>query len=156
EDGRASEAESLARQAADGLAGPGSLDEEPFALGVLARSLLAQNKLSEAQQAMDKARNLASRGQDVQIQMDVAINAGCVRVADGKTAESIASLRSVIDRAMKLGSVSYALQARLALGEVEVKAGKRIAGRATLVEIQRDAKTRGFTLIARQAAKAAV
>src|ERR1700730_7660625 len=40
EDGRAADAEPLARQAADGLSGLGSLDEEPYALGTLIRSLL--------------------------------------------------------------------------------------------------------------------
>lgn len=155
EEGRAADAESLARQAADGLSGLGSLDEEPYALGTLARSLIAQNKLSEAQQIMAKAEKLAQKSQDVHIQMDVAINSGRVQAAAGKTGESIASLNAVLGRAAKLGCVSCGLHARLALGEVEVKAGRTAAGRATLNALQREATTRGFLLIARKAAAAA-
>jgi serine/threonine protein kinase len=151
EDGRASEAEALARQAADGLSGLGSLDEEPYALGTLIRSLLAQNKLAEAQQIMAKAKELAQRSQDVHIQMDVATNSGRVLVAAGKTAESLAVLSAVLDRAIRLGCVSCALQVRLALGEAELKASRTAAGRTTLSALQKDATKRGFLLIARKA-----
>jgi TolB-like protein len=153
-DGRAAEAEPLARQAVDGLSGLGSLDEEPYALGTLARSLLAQNKVSEAQQAIAKARELAQRSQDVHIQMDVAINEGRVQAAAGKTDQSISSLSAVLSRAIRLGCVSCALQARLALGEAELKAGRTAAGRNTLNALQKEAATRGFLLIAREAARA--
>jgi eukaryotic-like serine/threonine-protein kinase len=153
-DGRVAEAEPLARQAADGLSGLGSLDEEPYALGTLTRSLLAQNKLSEAQRVMAKARGLAQRSQDVLIQMDVGINEGRVQAATGKTDQSISSLSAVLNRAIRLGCVSCALQARLALGEVELKAGRTAAGRTTLLALQKEATTRGFLLIAREAATA--
>ena len=153
EDGRAADAEPLARQAADGLSGLGSLDEEPYALGILIRSLLAQNKLPEAQQIMAKDRELAQKSQDVHIQMNVAIHSGLVLAAAGKTGEAIGTLSAVLERANKMGCVSCALQARLALGEIEVKAGKP-AGRATLNALQKEASNRGFLLIARKAAAA--
>ena len=46
------------------------------------------------------------------------------------------------------------LEARLAMGEVEMKSGMRTAGRARLAALQRDATTEGFLLLARKAAAA--
>jgi tetratricopeptide (TPR) repeat protein/TolB-like protein len=155
EDGRAAEAEGLARQAADGLAGPGALDEEPYALGILARSQVALNKLPEAKQTIAKAEDLAHRSQDVHIQMDVAINSARVRAASGESGAAFASLNAVLNRANKLGCIACALQARLALGEIEMKTGRTDAGRATLIALQKEASSRGFLLIARKAASAA-
>ena len=58
--------------------------------------------------------------------------------------------------AKKYGYLSYEYQARLALGEVEMKAGKAAAGRARLAALEKDATGTGFLLIARKAGRKAV
>jgi len=50
--------------------------------------------------------------------------------------------------------VSIELDARLALAEIEMKLGQMTAGRAHLAAIEIDAKTKGYILIAREAATA--
>jgi TolB-like protein len=155
EEERFGEAEALARQAAAGLAGPGSLDEEPYALGILIRSLLAQNKVAEAQQALAKAEALSEKSQDVHIQMNVATNVGRVEGALGKPTQAVASVTAVLARATELGCAPCQFEARLALGEIEMKSGKTSAGRTHLEALEKDASARGFTLIALKAQKAA-
>lgn len=44
------------------------------------------------------------------------------------------------------------LDARLALAEIEMKAGQGTAGRVHLAAVEADAKTKGYNLIARKAA----
>ena len=52
----------------------------------------------------------------------------------------------------ELGLIEYALLARLAMGEAELRAGKTSAGRALLEELEQESRARGFVLIARKAA----
>jgi hypothetical protein len=46
------------------------------------------------------------------------------------------------------------MEARPVMGEVEVKSGMRTAGRSRQAALQRDATTKGFLLLAREAAAA--
>ena len=64
------------------------------------------------------------------------------------------TLHDTIASATKLGFVRYQLEARLALGEIELKSGKSKAGRVHLAALHRDATARGFLLIAHNAATA--
>ncbi len=52
---------------------------------------------------------------------------------------------------MKVGSYGRQLEARLALGEIEMKSGKTAAGRARLEALEAEARTKGYKLIARKA-----
>ena len=65
------------------------------------------------------------------------------------------SLEAVLTEAKKYGYLIYEYQARLALGEVEMKSGKATAGRARLAALDKDATRTGFLLIARKAEKEA-
>ncbi|MCP4660212.1 MAG: hypothetical protein GY856_32835, partial [bacterium] len=53
------------------------------------------------------------------------------------------------------GLLALQLEARLALGEVELAAGELTAGRSRLEALAEEARSRGFGLIARQAEKGA-
>jgi tetratricopeptide (TPR) repeat protein len=154
EAGRWGEAESLARKAADGLTELGSADEEPYALGILARALLRQGKVTEAQESIAKEQALSRNSQDVGIQMEVGTSAARVQAASRKPDAAVASLNALIARAAKLGCVSCAFEARLALGEIEVESGRPTPGRTRLRTLEREAKTRGFILTAQRAAAA--
>jgi hypothetical protein len=47
--------------------------------------------------------------------------------------------------------VSYEFEIRLALGEIEMKSGKRSSGTDRLKSLERDATAKGFLLVARKA-----
>jgi hypothetical protein len=63
-------------------------------------------------------------------------------------------LATIITKSRALGYMGTALDARLALAEIEIKAGQTTAGRAHLTAIEADAKAKGYNLIARKAATA--
>jgi hypothetical protein len=84
----------------------------------------------------------------------VGISAGRIRAAEGKP-DAASSLRSVIGEATRLGFVPFQLEARLALGELEMKLGANDTGRADLKSLEKDATARNFLLIARKAHTAA-
>ena len=60
----------------------------------------------------------------------------------------------VITKSRELGYQGIELDARLALGEIEMKAGQPTAGRRHLTSVEADAKSKGYNLVAHKAAKA--
>lgn len=85
----------------------------------------------------------------------VAITAGLIHAANGKTAEATKSLDAALAEARKLECGRLSLEARLALGELEMKQGKKAAAGEHLAALEKDAKAKGFLLIARKANAAA-
>ena len=63
------------------------------------------------------------------------------------------SLNTALAESRKYGYRDLEFEARLALGEIEMKSGNRDASRATLRTLERDARAKGFLLVARKAAK---
>jgi hypothetical protein len=74
-----------------------------------------------------------------------------VQAASGKTAQAKETLKGVLAKATKWGYIGYQLEARLTLLEVELRAGKTSASVTALEQLQKDAKDKGFDLIARKA-----
>jgi hypothetical protein len=81
-----------------------------------------------------------------------ALTAGRVLAAAGETAAALTSLESTVADARKGGVTAYELEARIALGEVELQAGRGQAGRGRLREAEAEARRLGLELLARQAA----
>jgi hypothetical protein len=71
----------------------------------------------------------------------------------GESAESRKRLEPVLSEAKKYGYLYYEYQARLALGEVDLKSGNTASGRTQLAALNQDATRAGFLLIARKAQK---
>jgi hypothetical protein len=63
-------------------------------------------------------------------------------------AQVIGVFEAVVAEAAKARMLHDELEARLALGEIEMKSGKTHEGRARLVTLERDATAQGFGLIA--------
>jgi len=76
-----------------------------------------------------------------------------VRAARGETAKAIASLRSDLAKADSNGNKFTAFEVALALGEVELRAG-RPEGRPRLLKLEQEAKSKEFFRIARLAREA--
>jgi eukaryotic-like serine/threonine-protein kinase len=155
-----SDEEATIRQAIEALQQQKAHDDETLAWGTLARTLLAQGKAADAKQAMQQARSLAAKSQNPNIRWQTAINGALIEAAEKDFPRSAAGtgarseLATIITKSRALGYMGTALDARLALAEIEIKAGQTTAGRAHLTAIEADAKAKGYNLIARKAATA--
>jgi eukaryotic-like serine/threonine-protein kinase len=150
-------AESTARESAQQLEKLNDVDDAAFAYYVLARALASQGKTTDAHAAIDKASALTQKGGDTNIRLRVAVEAGIIGASSGAPAdvsEAKKSIQSVLADATKQNLTGIQLEARLGMGEVEMKSGDRSTGRAHLAALQKDATAKGFLLIARKAAAA--
>jgi DNA-binding winged helix-turn-helix (wHTH) protein/tetratricopeptide (TPR) repeat protein/TolB-like protein len=154
------EQEAAARQALEVFQKQKIRDDEIQAWCVLARALLAQGKAAEAKDAMQHARSLAAKSQNPNIRWPTAITAARIETAGKGVAHSAAGLAkqkelaAIVTKSRELGYQGIELDARLALAEMEMKAGQTTAGRAQLTAIEADAKAKGYNLVARKAALA--
>jgi len=81
----------------------------------------------------------------------LSVVAGRVDAALGKNAEARKAFETVLAEATTHPSLEGQLEARLALGDLEMNAGKAEAGRAQLAALEKEAAGKGFLLIARKA-----
>jgi tetratricopeptide (TPR) repeat protein len=151
-----SEQEAALRQALEVFQTQKLRDDETQAWCVLARALLAQGKVPAAKEAAQHALSLAAKSQNPDIRWRTAITAARVETS-GQDAAAYGSaaqkeLAAIITKSRELGYMGIELDARLALAEIEMKAGQSAAGRAHLTAIEADARAKGYTLIARKAA----
>jgi len=127
-------------------------DLEAGALAVLAQASLGLNRIPDAQSAAAKAAALAKKSQERHIIASVQIAEARVTAATGKPDDAAKDLKSVIADMTRLGLVNLQLEARLALGEIEIKSAKTAAtGQETLSALEKDATAAGFLFIARRA-----
>jgi eukaryotic-like serine/threonine-protein kinase len=154
------EQESGIQKVIDILRQQNARDDEIRAWSGLARALLAGDKLGAAKEAVQHARGLAAKSQNPEVRWRTAIAAATVATADKAAVGSGAGiaarkeLESVIVQSRKLGYRIVELDARLALAEIEMKAGQTTAARAHLTAIEAEAKAIGYNLVARKAATA--
>ncbi|MFY9560090.1 MAG: protein kinase [Terriglobales bacterium] len=154
EEGHIADAEKLARQAAGQFRSQNDVAGEADADAALIDSLRTQGKFAEAQSLAEIAQRLAEKSGDRGTAASVAIANARVRTSSGSAEEAAISLRRTVEETGKSGMRATQFDARLALGETEMKSGNRTAGRAELISLERDAKAKGFLLIARKAAAA--
>jgi hypothetical protein len=129
------------------------VESEAIAQLIVARGELAEGKTNEARGAIDQAVKLLPRVETRSRALMIRITAAQVQGRAGSARESLKSLSSALAEARRLGLVGVALEARLALGEMELAAGQRSTGLTRLAALKKDAQGTGFTLIARKAAK---
>ncbi len=152
------EQESTVRQDLDVFQKQKARDDEIGAWNLLAGVLVAEGKAAAAKDAMKHARSLAAKSQNPEIRWRTAITGARTETTDKvavRSATGIAArreLESVIAKACELGYHIVELDARLALAEIEMKAGQTTEGRAHLDAIEADAKTKGYLLVAKKAA----
>jgi eukaryotic-like serine/threonine-protein kinase len=154
------EQEAAMRQALEVFQKQKARDDETQAWCILARALLAEGKALGATDAMQHARSLAAKSQNPEIRWRTAITAARIETAEKGVAHSTSviatrkELAAIITKSRELGYQGIELDARLALAEIEMKAGQITAGRTHLAAIEEDAKATGYNLIARKAAVA--
>ena len=154
EHGQAKDVEPAVRSSREAVRKQGDFEDEIWADTVLARALLAEGKLAEAQKQIDAASVLAAKNQNQELRFKFTLAAASVRAASGKSTDLAAaagSLESALAQAISHGYVPYQYEARLALGEIEAESGHKSSARALLAALQKDAQAKGFDLIARKA-----
>lgn len=145
--GEAEAAGQLARTAAEELERQGAADTRALALATAALAAAARGDQAGARQTIDQATALLGAHQDLRARLLVEIRAA--RLGRIRTPE--AALEQVIAQAGQAGLLGPQLEARLALGEIEIERGRAAEGRARLEALQQEAQGLGYGLIARKA-----
>jgi DNA-binding winged helix-turn-helix (wHTH) protein/tetratricopeptide (TPR) repeat protein/TolB-like protein len=127
----------------------------------LSRALLAQGKLAEAGHAITHASKLADLREFPVLNLPLQLLQARVTGAAAKPgilgrhdlAAASEQIRVVIQKSQQLGLYNTNCEARLALGEVEMKLSPG-SGRAQLKALATETRSRGLELLARQADRA--
>jgi hypothetical protein len=119
---------------------------------MLARVLLAAGQPAAAQREIDHAWKLYGKSENLLIRLSLAAASGTVGAASGTIGGQRERLEAAIAEAARLGIKGLEFAARLALVDVESRAGNKSRARSLAAELEKDAAARGFGLIARKAA----
>lgn len=158
-------AESEARRLAAVFHELSAIDDEVLSDSLQALALCRQRRWVAAEQAAEKATELAPKTLDastrLQVQMDSAYVALVIDFATrspesrpSKTGEAVRALEAAREKAGRIGYVGLELETRLRLAQVELQYGKTGPGRARLEQVHRDAQAREFSLLANRAYEA--
>lgn len=150
EEGKAAESEQLAHEAAPILEQQKMAGDASVCAAVLARALLTQSQIDDAKAAADKALLFAHQTVDRPSNFAASLAAAEVDTARGKGTEASKALESVVTEAARYGYLGFEYEARLDLGDLDVQSGNRTAGRKRLQQLQEDARSKNFLLIARK------
>jgi tetratricopeptide (TPR) repeat protein len=121
---------------------------------ILSRALLAQGQLVEARQRIERVAAMAKESHNSWLEWAALITAARIQAASGSPAnigESVSRLEKIVAEAAAAGFPEVALEARLALGEIELKGGKAHAGRPRLESLEKDSANAGARLISLKA-----
>jgi serine/threonine protein kinase/tetratricopeptide (TPR) repeat protein len=151
-EGDGGSAEASAKLAAEAFAAANRPDDEASAMAVLARSRLRQEKYAESAQAIQRAEELSMASADRGVRLSVAITGASIRAARGDAAKAMKDLEGIVQEAHNANLVQFELEARLALAEVEIAAGRVQVGRRLLDALEKEASKRGYKFIADRAA----
>jgi DNA-binding winged helix-turn-helix (wHTH) protein/tetratricopeptide (TPR) repeat protein len=149
----AAQIENSVRQLVEVFHSGKSVNDEATAEALLARILLAREKRSEARAMVEQALLLSAKA-DTNVQLSVAVTAAYVQAAadQSRARQMAANLEKTIAQTRKLGYFGIELDARLTLGEIEMKSGAVSRGRGRLEAVKKDASERGFMVLAGKAA----
>ena len=153
ERGQIDETETRVREARQEFRNEKQIDDEMLADTVLARALVAQHKYEEAQREIAAGKSFVAKSQNRVNQFQLSIATAQLQAEQNRIEEAKRSLITILAEAKQTGLLEYQFEARLELGEIEMKSGKTASGRAHLGALQKDATSKGFLLIARKAAK---
>jgi ATP/maltotriose-dependent transcriptional regulator MalT len=159
EEDRAEQAESLIRTALDEFDKEKSDPDSSSAYTLLSRALLMQGKVDESRKAAQRGAELSLTSSDPALRLPAEIQQVRVEIATagdkiGKMGTALQRLHAVIANAKRLGYYNIECQARLALGELELKINSSL-GQKHLKALASETRSHGFELLARQAEHAA-
>ncbi len=150
EEGKAEEAERLARSAIGEFEREKAAENQASGAVVLARALLAQNKVAEAQASIKRARALMPASASLPSKFQLGIAEAQVAAASKQRSRAQTGYQAVLALASRRGFVQYVLEAKLGLGELAASKSSSQA-RRQLADLQSEAQEKGFVLIATKA-----
>jgi len=127
---------------------------EALAYALVAEARLQLGQEAEAREAGGRARSLAEKTENRELQIVIVGTAALIEAATGEPAAALVRLNRAVDQAKASGFVAASLEVRLARGLVQLGTKERRAGLDALLAVQKDAEARGFTLLARRAEEA--
>lgn len=145
------EAESQAKLAAEQFRMQGLSLDEVRSSAVLALAFVAERKVRDARNIL-KAVLVPGIKKELTYgdRLALMIAAGRVLSATESAPDGLKYLRSALDDSKRLGYLGPELEARMALAEIEMRAGQ-LQSRSLLAEVEGEATANGFSLIARKA-----
>jgi eukaryotic-like serine/threonine-protein kinase len=151
EQGDASEAEKLAREAALEFDREKSVANGCSANALLSRALVIMARLKEARSASDLALTLCQQGQDRGARFQAELASADVASIAGESARALRILETANAESRRDGYAGYELESRLLMGKIELSSGRITSGQSRLEALLKDAQHRNFNLIAREA-----
>lgn len=152
EEGHPDGAEGPARETRDEFEKRHKRDDQISATVALVRALLAEGKNADAFKEVGKTAPIAARSQNLGVQLAFATARARTEAVSQEVGAAKTLLKEALVKATRSGYVGDQLESRLAFEEIELKSGKSAASRARLEQLQKDAREKGFDLIARKAA----
>jgi eukaryotic-like serine/threonine-protein kinase len=124
---------------------------------LLSQTLLASGKIPEARESISHSLQFAERSRDLEILLTSRVMAARIDVAAGNPAQrqQAAKQLNAVAQQAKVAQFAYpALEARLTMGEMELKSGNPSSGRLHLEVLQEEASSQGFLLMVQKAGMA--
>jgi eukaryotic-like serine/threonine-protein kinase len=158
QEGQPDKAEPLLRSAIAEFEKEKSDPDDSSAYTLLSRALLVQGKLDDARKAAQQGAELSLTSSDPALRLPAQIQQARVEIATAdhqgaNAAAALRSLQSVIATAKRLGYYNLEGEARLVLGELELKTNSSL-GQKRLATLASDAHSHGMELLAHQAEQA--
>ncbi|HEY8148785.1 MAG TPA: tetratricopeptide repeat protein, partial [Vicinamibacteria bacterium] len=150
EEGVPQSAEPLLRVASAAFAAQKVVDGEAAAQAALGRALLTLGKRSDALKTIDHAVALSAKSQSPSVRLAVGAVAARLQAATGRPEEALHDLEASGAEATKLRLIGLQLEIRLAQAEIGLGLG-HTAARDNLAAVAREARVRGFGLLAARA-----
>jgi tetratricopeptide (TPR) repeat protein/DNA-binding winged helix-turn-helix (wHTH) protein/TolB-like protein len=151
DEGRVADAESLIAGVQQVFVREKVTDASCESEALLTRALLAQGKIKEAQVSAEHAFDFSKQSTDRTNGFEAKFAVASVDAASGRIPQALRALETVRTQASHFGYVGYDFEARLRLGEIELRSGKTSAGGMRLEQLSKDAKAKGFLLVAHKA-----
>jgi DNA-binding winged helix-turn-helix (wHTH) protein/tetratricopeptide (TPR) repeat protein/TolB-like protein len=124
---------------------------------ILARALLAQGQFGDARTVIEQVMTIANASHNSQMELASSITHAVAQSASGKPAdlsEASERLNKLIGEANTAAFTELALEASLALGEIELRMGKLPTGRARLDALKKKSEDEGVLLVSLKASTA--
>lgn len=154
EQGHPADAEEPTRQVVDRATAENARATELTARATLAWSLLEQGKPTHAEREIRTAEAAAATTEGRLLAIAIRTIAARVRATNGKATEGSKILAGTLAEAAKLGCGRCELEARLAMAQIEMMQGRKAAALEHFAALERDAKAKGFLLIANETSAA--
>lgn len=151
-EGRAAEAQALAEQALAAFQQSDVADGALSARLTLAAIALDHGQADAAARELAAARSVAAKIQSAVLMLRLNLMEARQQIVAGPASRAAERLQRTLAECRRLGLVELELEVRLWLARAELASGRRETGRAGLETLRRDAATRGFGWLARQAA----